>query len=52
MRVAISLLALAAATAAHATPAEDVAKLGWMAGSWIEEKGGVTTRETWLARVR
>lgn len=48
MRIALAVIALAAATSAAATPADDVAKLAWMAGSWIEEKGGVVTRETWL----
>jgi hypothetical protein len=32
-----------------ASAADDVAKLGWMAGSWSHEKDGVVTRETWLA---
>jgi hypothetical protein len=48
MRVALVLIVFAAATAAQAAPADDVAKLSWIAGSWVEEKGGVTTRETWL----
>lgn len=50
MRASLALVATVTAwmTAAHATPAEDVAKLAWMAGSWAEEKDGVTTRETWL----
>jgi len=43
-----ALAALAIALPANAAPADDVAKLAWMAGSWIEEKDGVTTRETWL----
>lgn len=38
--------ALAAAILADA--AADVAKLSWMAGSWVHEKDGVTVRETWL----
>lgn len=48
MRIALTLIALAAATPGQAAPIDDVGRLGWMAGSWIEEKGGVTTRETWL----
>jgi len=49
MRIALALIALAASTAAAAAPADDVAKLSWMAGSWGQEKDGVTVRETWLA---
>lgn len=41
-------LTLAAWTAQAATP-EDVAKLGWMAGTWTSDAEGVVTRETWLA---
>ncbi|TAJ68461.1 MAG: hypothetical protein EPO51_26590 [Phenylobacterium sp.] len=48
MRIALALIALATATAARAAPADDVTRLSWMAGSWVEEKDGVTTRETWL----
>ena len=48
MRLAFAL-ALLLATPAAADPAEEVAKLSWMAGTWIQEKDGVTTRETWLA---
>jgi len=48
MRLVFTLLALALGTSAHAAPADDVAKLSWIAGSWVEEKAGVTTRETWL----
>ncbi|MBX3481971.1 DUF6265 family protein [Phenylobacterium sp.] len=43
-----ALAAVALASAAHAAPADDIAKLGWMAGSWIHEKDGVVTREAWL----
>lgn len=44
------ILALSAlASAAQADPADDIARLGWMAGSWIHEQDGVVTRETWLA---
>ena len=39
---------LTLATPAFAAPAEDVGRLAWIAGSWIEVKDGVTTRETWL----
>ena len=49
MRIALSLIALAAASAVQAAPADDVAKLSWMAGSWSQQKGGATVRETWLA---
>ena len=31
------------------TGAEEVAKLDWMAGSWVLERNGVSVRETWLA---
>lgn len=48
MRLLIALTVLALTTSAHAAPADDVAKLTWMAGSWIHEKDGVVTRETWL----
>jgi hypothetical protein len=53
MRTLTALAALALTVAApfasaRAAPADDVAKLAWMSGSWIHEKGGVTTRETWL----
>lgn len=52
MRTLIALAALALAAAplsqARAAPADDIGKLGWMAGSWIHEKDGVVTRETWL----
>jgi hypothetical protein len=48
MRIAPILLALTLATTAHAAPADDLARLDWIAGSWIEDKDGVTTRETWL----
>ena len=47
-RTAIAAAALLlAATPAAAGPAG--ADLAWMAGSWIQEEDGVTTRETWLA---
>lgn len=48
MRIVLALAALAIATPALATPADDVAGLAWIAGSWIEEKDGAVTRETWL----
>ena len=48
MRIALAALAATLALPAAAAPADDIAKLGWMAGSWIAEKDGVTTRETWL----
>ena len=53
MRTLTALFALALATSAPfapawAAPAADVARLGWMAGSWIHEKNGTVTRETWL----
>jgi hypothetical protein len=48
MRIALALALAALALPAAAAPADDVAKLAWMAGSWIEEKDGTTTRETWL----
>jgi hypothetical protein len=46
--LASSLVLALGAAAARAAPADDVAKLGWIAGSWISEKDGVVTRETWL----
>ena len=49
MRLAIALIALALAAPAVAAPSDDVAELAWMAGSWVQTKGGVTSRETWLA---
>jgi Domain of unknown function (DUF6265) len=48
MRIALALALLALANGAHAAPADDVMRLGWLAGAWIQEKDGVTTRETWL----
>jgi hypothetical protein len=48
MRIALTLALVVAGTAAHATPADDVAQLSWIAGSWVQEKDGVVTRETWL----
>lgn len=39
------LMAAAAAGGAEA----DVAGLAWMAGTWAQEKDGVTVRETWLS---
>jgi Domain of unknown function (DUF6265) len=43
------ILAALAAVVVLADATADVARLSWMAGSWIEEKDGVTTRETWLS---
>jgi hypothetical protein len=43
------ILVALAAGALLAGASDDVAKLGWLAGSWSETKAGVTTRETWLA---
>lgn len=48
MRLAFTLFALALSTSTQAAPADDVTKLSWLAGSWIEEKVAATTRETWL----
>lgn len=48
MRLAFTLLAIALATSAQAAPADYLAKLSWLAGSWIEQKAATTTRETWL----
>lgn len=44
--VIASLLFLGFAAPAFAAPKVD--DLGWLAGSWAEEKDGVTTREIWL----
>jgi hypothetical protein len=49
MRIALALAISTLALPAFAAPADDVARLAWMAGSWTQEAGGVTTRETWLA---
>jgi hypothetical protein len=49
MRIALALAISALGLPATAAPADDVAGLAWMAGSWTQETGGVTTRETWLA---
>ena len=49
MRIALAILSLAAANSAHAAPADDVAKLAWMAGTWTQTKDGGAVRETWLA---
>ena len=49
MRTALALIVLTAASTAQAAPADDVAKLTWMAGSWTQQKDGATVRETWLA---
>ena len=43
------IVAMVAAAALLADGAADVGKLAWMAGTWIQEKDGTTTRETWLA---
>lgn len=43
------MLAILAAAVVLADAAAEVAKLDWMAGSWVQEKDGVTVRETWLA---
>ena len=37
MRIALALAATALALPAVAAPADDVGRLAWMAGSWIEE---------------
>lgn len=42
------MLAVLAAVAAL-SGAEDVEKLSWMAGTWVQDKAGGTVRETWLA---
>lgn len=49
MKILLVLTVLAAAQPAWAAPADDVAALAWMAGSWSQESGGVTIPETWLA---
>lgn len=48
MRIALAAALSAFALPAGAAPADDIARLGWMGGAWIEEKDGTTTRETWL----
>ena len=52
MRISIAALALALATTAGAQETAAPAlieDLAWMAGAWVQEADGVTTRETWLA---
>ncbi len=34
--------------AAASVGAADVGKLGWLAGTWVQEKDGATVREMWL----
>src|SRR5215831_6575593 len=41
-------IASIAALATMYTHAEGLDDLGWMAGSWIERKGGTVTEEHWL----
>ena len=48
MHVRIAALALCTALAATAR-AEGLDDLSWLAGSWIELKGGTETEEHWLA---
>ena len=43
------MLAILVAAAVLADATAEVAKLDWLAGSWVYEKDGVTVRETWLA---
>lgn len=43
------ILSILAAAGALATGVADVARLDWLAGTWRQEKDGVTVRETWLA---
>lgn len=43
------IVAVLAAAALLADGAADVARLEWLAGTWLHEKDGVTVRETWLA---
>ena len=52
MRTALALACLVLAAPAAASPTGDLAKLAWMAGTWGETKGQVTTRETWQAPVK
>lgn len=47
-RTALAAAALLLA-ASHAVAGPAASDLAWMAGVWIQEEGGVTTRETWLA---
>lgn len=43
------ILAVLIAAATLAAGPADVARLHWMAGTWVNKKDGVTVRETWLA---
>ena len=45
----IALIACLAAAPANAAPADDVAKLDWLAGTWSQTRGQAVVRETWLA---
>src|SRR4051812_16217304 len=49
MCIAVALIALVLTGPAAAAPADDVAALSWLSGTWVQAKGGVTDRETWLA---
>jgi hypothetical protein len=44
MRIALACLALAIAAPASAA---DIGQLSWIAGTWRETKGGVSTTEAW-----
>jgi len=47
MRPLFTLIALALALPAQAAPADEVAKLAWMSGRWIEDTVTTTTQEVW-----
>lgn len=47
MRKSLLILAMLAGGSAHA--ANGLENLAWLIGDWIEDDGGVVTRETWLA---
>lgn len=43
------IIGMLAAAAVMADAASDVARLSWMAGTWVSETDGVIVGETWLA---
>lgn len=41
------VLAVAMLAAGEPRPGHDVADMAWLAGSWVDSREGVTTRESW-----
>ena len=48
MRTIAAVAVFAIAATAGAAPPDPVARLGWMAGTWVQQTGGETVREMWL----